>query len=853
MEGHGELVTLEEGWTKLRLQGIEKVQRFLEQRPERGHTTKRVCVVSNEDYAAIYTMVYTMCTQRSPYNFSQDLYHLYGDSIVRYVHSTVLPSLENRRGSDLLEELLCRWENHRTLVKWLQKFFAYLDRYYVKMYMEAPLVKRGIAIFKDHVFERVKQPVSAAIEEAIRRQREGESLDEESVAQLVCMYIGLDPEDEGLGLYQRELEDLLLASTKQFYDRKAREWIASSTFAEYLQLTEAALEAEARRCERYLHSSSSSKLLGVVVKSTLQQHQQELLEKDTAIPFLLAGEGRAELRLAHRLFALVDGAVEDLAKQFKMYISACGEKLVQQRIAAMRETQQMRAQGSNSSNSNAALSQQQQRQQDIICEHRFVESVLDLHDRFKSITLDCFRAQPRISQDTFGSSTRPAPQADSLFQKALKEGPYCVLATTRSSQYGVPVFPERHIIVGLFPCMRFPGAFIAFSLIASAFESFVNAQSLQPPFAQLLASFCDRILRKAGGERMGDEEIEECLMKVVEIFNYVTDKDLFAEQYRTQLGRRLLHETSASLELERLLIAKLRLKCGAHFTAKVEGMVNDLQVAAGLMRAFQQQQQEEQLKKQSDQRDQRLDDSVACLKDASVPSASLETVMIAPDLRLPPELAQCVGAFEQFYASQTQHRKLTWVNSLGTALVAAQLQKRQDLICNTMQATLLLRFNRKQDDGTSGNSGCCAGDPALSVQQLVEDLRLDELTVKKLLGSLMLGRFKILKKGENDMFQVNGSFSCLHRKIKLPTPVQEETQCRARVEEDRSITVDAAIVRIMKTRKSLSHQQLVGEVMAQLHFFQPPAKLLKERIQDLIAREFLERDKDKPTQYNYVA
>lgn len=826
MDGHGELVTLEEGWTKLRLQGIEKVQRFLEQRPERGHTTKRVCVVSNEDYAAIYTMVYTMCTQRSPYNFSQDLYQLYGDSIVRYVHSTVLPSLENRRGSDLLEELLCRWENHRTLVKWLQKFFAYLDRYYVKMYMEAPLVKRGIAIFKDHVFERVKQPVSAAIDEAIRRQREGESLDEESVAQLVCMYIGLDPEDEGLGLYQRELEDLLLASTKQFYDRKAREWIASSTFAEYLQLTEAALEAEARRCERYLHSSSSSKLLGVVVKSTLQQHQQELLEKDTAIPFLLAGEGRAELRLAHRLFALVDGAVEDLAKQFKMYISACGEKLVQQRIAAMREAQQMRAQGSNSSNSNTAMSQQQQRQQDIICEHRFVESVLDLHDRFKSITLDCFRAQPRVSQDAFGPSTRPTPQADSLFQKALKE----------------------------------------------AFESFVNAQSLQPPFAQLLASFCDRILRKAGGERMGDEEIEECLMKVVEIFNYVTDKDLFAEQYRTQLGRRLLHETSASLELERLLIAKLRLKCGAHFTAKVEGMVNDLQVAAGLMRAFQQQQQEDQLTKQAGHRDQSLDESASRLKDASVPSTSVETVMIgdvefcvqalstahwptypAPELRLPPELAQCVGAFEQFYASQTQHRKLTWVNSLGTALVAAQLQKRQDLICNTMQATLLLRFNRKQDDGNNGINGGCADDPALSVQQLVEDLRLDELTVKKLLGSLMLGRFKILKKVENDMFQVNENFSCLHRKIKLPTPVQEETQCRARVEEDRSITVDAAIVRIMKTRKSLSHQQLVGEVMAQLHFFQPPPKLLKERIQDLIAREFLERDKDKPTQYNYVA
>lgn len=31
---------------------------------------------------------------------------------------------------------------------------------------------------------------------------------------------------------------------------------------------------------------------------------------------------------------------------------------------------------------------------------------------------------------------------------------------------------------------------------------------------------------------------------------------------------------------------------------------------------------------------------------------------------------------------------------------------------------------------------------------------------------------------ESDLFQVNESFSCLHRKIKLPTPVQEEAQCR---------------------------------------------------------------------------
>lgn len=49
-------------------------------------------------------------------------------------------------------------------------------------------------------------------------------------------------------------------------------------------------------------------------------------------------------------------------------------------------------------------------------------------------------------------------------------------------------------------------------------------------------------------------QVEEYLAKVVQLFSYLTDKDLFAEIYRNQLARRLLNSRSASDDMERLMI-----------------------------------------------------------------------------------------------------------------------------------------------------------------------------------------------------------------------------------------------------------------------------------------------------------
>lgn len=63
--------------------------------------------------------------------------------------------------------------------------------------------------------------------------------------------------------------------------------------------------------------------------------------------------------------------------------------------------------------------------------------------------------------------------------------------------------------------------------------------------------------------------------------------------------------------------------------------------------------------------------------------------------------------------------------------------------------------------------------------------------------------------------------------------------------QDRQYQIDAALVRIMKTRKSLSHKLLVAEALQQLKF---PLRAmdLKKRIESLIERDYLQRDAADP-------
>ncbi|XP_044263594.1 cullin-4A-like [Tribolium madens] len=367
-----------------------------------------------------------------------------------------------------------------------------------------------------------------------------------------------------------------------------------------------------------------------------------------------------------------------------------------------------------------------------------------------------------------------------------------------------------------------------------AFKNFIN--SFHAKSAQLLAKYLDVKLRS---KDINDEELEVILTKVIKLFKHVQGKDIFEAFYKKLLAKRLLLGKSANQDAENSMISKLRDECGSAFTSNIEGMFQDINLSKSINNSFKQ-----KVKNQESCNGFTSEFSVYVLTSSYWPNYPNYAV------NLPCELVTYQQNFQKFYLGNHSGRKLLWQPSLTYCLLKGNFECGiKELQVSLFQTIILLLFNTSPENG---------------FKEILEATNLEEVELKRTLLSLVYGKARILLKSpktkeidDNDVFIFNSKFTDkLFRvkinQIQLQESPEDEKETEKNVLVDRQFQIDAAIVRIMKSKKTIKHYMLVRELYKMLDI--PVNQTdLKKRIELLIEREYMERDKDNKSTYIYIA
>eukprot|EP01031_Cornospumella_fuschlensis_P028709 gene28709-34657_t len=788
-----QIIPLEPGW-----QTIAESLNILQAALEDGFQSSGA-IFSNNDYSRIYSLCWTMCTQRMPFNWSEELYVRHGESITTYLTNKVVPALQSLENEALLREFLRRRDNHTIMNRWYAKLFMYLNRYHVKFNQLAPLSEVGENLFASLILQQFQVKLSEAALHLVCDVREqGFSVDDEGVIKRCLEILVVADVSSFLSIFEAPF----LAAIRQKYTHYART-LTQQPILIYLTLVERALDSERQRLEKLLSSDTLQRAFSAAAQAMLDV---AFFDDDAAGCRALCSDpdqNSAELlRLCDALQRWHPRGLQALAAAFHRHVVAA-----LQRTTVTSENKGTRSDAEHALNSPMV---------------RLVKSFVEVQEEFLAFI-------------------KRHLQPQGLFQHALAE---------------------------------------AFTKVLS------QENTAEGRMAEAMALFCDRLLRKAATEKGQGQrisEIEACVDQTLLLFGYLGGKDVFADVYRRKLALRLLQQrSSASDDLEHELLMRLKRICGPHFTAPMESMLTDILAQ----------------------------DPKGCTANSESFSVHILSVghwpqlPMYPQIVLPAAMRTYVKAFEAYYYDSENmafrgKRKLIWVHSVGEVILQGHFQKTYGICATTLQAAVLLQFNSLHSTHTGDDStdallrrGVVSFTFLLETLQMPEDVlkkvlhsccfskkcallkRVSSAEIDKLLGltfvdnatcdvekeeeGVLNGDSNKLVIRKTDWFQVNEAFRNDSRRFRMPTPLLEDSKAttaakKKALDDQRGLAIEAAIVRIMKARKQLSHAQLIGDVLGQMAFFKPDPRDVKKHIESLIDREFLERDKESPSIYKYLA
>ncbi|KAJ5935185.1 hypothetical protein N7466_004732 [Penicillium verhagenii] len=728
-------------------------------------------------------------------------------TILVYANAPELDQSNERRaaGEKFLAVLKEAWEDHQLCMGMITDVLMYMDRIIALDHDKPSIYVISMALFKDNILNVTVRPDSdltvmdvlkSTILFMVQLERADHMIERPLVRHCIQMLEGLYEtvkEEEHSKLYLTIFESAFLEASADFYKVEGRRLLETGDAANFCRVVTKRIEEEHERARTTLSMLTEPKILSLLDNELILNNIDEVVNLEgTGVRHMLDQNQMEALKHIYMLNARVDKQKIALTKSISKRILELGREINAASIvlSGASTVQPER----DTAKSKKGKEKDRPANQQTVLAIQWVDSILALKQQFDNVWETAF-----------------------LLDQGLQ------------------------------------------SSIMASFSEFINLNSRS---SEYLSLFFDENLKK-GIKGKTEGEVDSLLDNGIVMLRYIKDKDLFETYYKKHLSRRLLMKRSASMDAERQMISKMKLEVGNQFTQRIEAMFKDMTVSEDLTTSY-----KNHAAKHADSDIKPVDLEINVLTSTMWPMdimlASKEGTRQAGCV-FPRELEGLKQSFERFYLDKHSGRKLSWQASMGTADVRASFRRsngkvqRYELNVSTYALVILMLFN----DIPDGES--------LTYEEIVSSTQIPEYDLVRNLQSLAVApKTRVLLKTPmskdiqpTDRFLFNNEFQSQFVKVRIGvvsggankvenTDQRKETE--KRINEERYGLIESAIVRTMKQRKTLTHTQLMSEVLPQLSArFTPDVSMIKKRIESLIDREYLDRVSDEPTTYDYVA
>ncbi|XP_042860976.1 cullin-3-like [Penaeus japonicus] len=790
---------------------------------------------SGLSFEELYRNAYTMVLHKHGERLYTGLRDVVTQHLENKVRADVLASLQN----NFLQTLNHAWNDHQTSMVMIRDILMYMDRVYVQQNNVDNVYNLGLIIFRDQVVRHgcIRDHLRETLLDMVMRERRGEVVDRLAIKNAAQMLIVLGIESRAV--YEEDFERPFLAQSAEFYRMESQKFLAENSASVYIKRVEARIMEEAERAKHYLDESTERRIVEVVEEELIKKHMKTIVEmENSGVVHMLKNNKTEDLACMYKLMSRVSDGLRAVAECVSQHLREQGKALVAEEEG-----------GKN------AIT--------------FVQNLLDLKDRFDHFLHNSFNNDKIFKQMI-------AADFEYFLNLNSKSPEYLSLFIDDKLKKGVKGMTEAEIEAVLDKTM----VLFRFLQEKDVFERYYKQHLAK---RLLLQKSVSEDSEKTMISKLKTECGCQFTSKLEGMFKDVTISNTINEEFKQRVN-------SAGTNLCGVDIYVRVLTTGYWPTQSANLKANVPMAPRSAFEAFRRFYLNKHSGRQLTLQPQlgsadlnavfygsRKEDSCAAASNvasvaasASVAPATSGEAAVSSVAGISSSSSAVAGAAAGVSSnnnglapSPSVPGTPTSASAVGPSPSSAPSvmgagkpsgPRKHIIQVSTYQMVILMLFNTRDK---------------LTYEEIQNETDIPDRDLVRALQSLALGKpaQRVLVKSpktkemeSSHEFTVNDSFTSKLYRVKIQAvaakgesePERKET--RSKVDEDRKHEIEAAIVRIMKARRRMTHNNLVAEVTDQLKSrFLPSPILIKKRIESLIEREYLARTPEDRKIYSYVA